>query len=135
MSRPQLRAIVLAFNAEWSLGGGLAYLAETVRGHEPCELCRITYGGVTKKGEWKKCEKDIRAPVREVYRNQVDGALAEAIGERFPMVLAETDSGYRVLVEPAQMSAFEGDPLRLHQAMIDGIERHDIQVGRPPEVA
>ena len=129
MSRPNLKSIVLAFNAEWSISGGLSYLAETVRSKEPCELCRITYGGLTKKGEWKACEKEVKAPVREVYKNQVDDELAAAIDGRYPSVLAETDQGYKMLVEPGQMDACEGDPKALYQLMLDGLETHDILVG------
>jgi hypothetical protein len=129
MTQPRLEAIIMAFNATWSLKGGLSYLADTIRGEEPCELCKITYGGLTKKAAWSRCEKELRTPVEEVYRNQLDEALAAAIAERFPMVLARTDQGYVPLLLPAQLDTFGGDPLKLHQALLDAIEEAGLQVG------
>jgi len=126
---PKLQAIVLAFNADWSIRGGLSYLADTLRGDEPCELCRITYGGVTKKGAWKACERDIRAPVEEVYRNQASAELRAVIDGAWPMVLARTDQGYRVLVRPEAMHACGGDPTQLHALLLEGLDAQGIVVG------
>jgi hypothetical protein len=123
-----LQAIVLAYNADWSLRGGLQYLRDTVKGDEPCELCRITYGGVFKKGEWKACEKDIRAPVREVYKNQASPELEAALSGSYPAVLAETDQGYRLLVSAKEMDAFDGQPAALYKRMVEALEEQDVGV-------
>ncbi len=129
MPNSQLRAIVMAYNATWSLKGGLSYLADTIRGDEPCELCKITYGGLTKKGAWSKCEKQLITPVEEVYRNQLNDALEAAIGGRFPMVLARTDEGYVPLLDPAQLAGLNEDPLALHAALLDALEQAGLRVG------
>jgi hypothetical protein len=131
MAGTSLRAVVMAFNATWSLKGGLSYLADTIRGEEPCELCKITYGGLTKKGEWAKCEKQLLAPVEEVYRNQLNDALKAAIGDRFPLVLARTDDGYVPLLGPEALSGLNEDPLALNTALLEAIEVAGLRVGGP----
>jgi len=129
MSRPKLKSIVMAYNADWSLKGGLSYLADTIRGEEPCELCRITYGGVTKKTDWKQCEKQLLTPVEEVYRNQLDPELAAAVDGAFPMVLARTDQGVLPLLRPEALLGLNRDPVKLYQALLDAIAAADILVG------
>ncbi|MCA9578094.1 MAG: hypothetical protein R3B40_24090 [Polyangiales bacterium] len=129
MAGSSLRAVVMAFNATWSLKGGLSYLADTIRGDEPCELCKITYGGLTKKGEWAKCEKQLLTPVEEVYRNQLSDALAAAIDGRFPMVLARTDEGFVPLLGPDELKGLNEDPLALHAALLDAIAAAGLRVG------
>ena len=124
----QLQSIILCYNADWSLKGGLEYLRETIKGDEPCELCRITYGGLTKKGSWKKCEKEIKAPVEERYKNKLEPELAEALAGRFPAVVARTDAGYRVLIVEEEMNAMGGDPLKLYEALVAALEREAIRV-------
>lgn len=126
---PALKAVLLVFNADWSVAGGLTYLKDRISGTEPCELCAITYSGLSKKGEWKRCEKDIRAPVKEMYRNQLDGALKALLADGFPAVVAETDAGYELLIGPAALKAFERDPVQLHQALLAAIEHKGITVG------
>ena len=118
MTAPRVRAFLLVYNADWSVRGGLEYLAERLRGSEPCELCRITYGdSVRKRGAWRQCERALIAPVREVYRNQAAPEVAAACDGRYPAVLAETDQGVLLLVGAEAMLALDGSPQRLHEAV------------------
>ncbi len=126
----KLKAIILVFNADWSIAGGLRYLRDRVRGDEPCELCRITYGGLTKKDSWKTCEKDIRAPVEELYKNQLTPEIAAAIDGVFPAVLARTDQGPVRLIAGAELDALDGDPQRLYERLLAELETRAITVGQ-----
>lgn len=125
----RLQSVILAYNADWSLMGAFEYLRETIKGDEPCELCKITYGGLTKKSEWRACEKQIIAPVEEVYRNQAGPEIVALIDGQFPAVIARTDEGLTLLVGHDEMDAMTTDPLKLQQALLDGLTRHGITIG------
>ena len=115
---PRLAAVVLVYNAEWSLGGMVKYLAERFREGSACALCEITYSGVAKKGDWKDCESRLAVPVREAYINQLSGGLADAVDGAFPSVVGELADGRFVrLLGPTELNALPREPEALFDAL------------------
>ncbi len=112
-SEKQIDAIVLVYNADWSLRGGAEYLLELVRGSESCALCDITHKTVFTKPQWKACSADLGAPVELLYRNQLDRELKEIIQDDYPAVVARMRQGYVKLLGREELEACDGEPQKL----------------------
>jgi hypothetical protein len=103
---PTVKRLVLIYNADWSLLGGLKYAAHRLKtGEDPCALCALTYDGVSENKAWKSCRLEFGVPVDAVYKNKVSDAMAAAAGHNYPCVLAETESGFTAI---AAHDAFSG---------------------------
>src|SRR5690606_10997127 len=101
-----VKRLVLIYNADWSLLGGLKYAAHRLKtGEDPCALCELTYDGVSENKAWKSCRLEFGVPVDALYKNKVTDAMAEAAGQQYPCVLAETDAGF---ISVAAHDAFAG---------------------------
>ena len=108
-----VESIVLVYNADWSLRGGVEYLGELLRGTNSCALCDITHTTVFEKSRWKSCSANLGVPVEVLYRNQLDAGLTEAVNGDYPAVLARTDQGYVKLLGRAQLESCDKDPEKL----------------------
>ena len=104
-----IERLYLVWNAELSLTGGLAYVANRLRGKEECALCELTYDGLTEKPEFKQCQRDIGLPFEGVYRNRMDAEQAAAPDDDFPCVLAKTPTGLVKLLGSSEIESCSGD--------------------------
>ncbi len=102
--------LYLVWNAEMSLAGGLAYVANRLRGgDDECALCELTYDGLTEKQQFKQCKRDIGLPFEGVYRNRIDSKQAEAANGDFPCVLAQTPTRLVKLLGRTEIETCKGD--------------------------
>jgi hypothetical protein len=109
--------LLLVYNADWSLMGGLRYASERIRtGRDPCALCDLTYDGLTENEQWKQCRLELGVPVEGVYRNHLDPPMRAASGGEYPCVLAEVDGGYVRLLSP---NAFETCTAKTGEARVE----------------
>lgn len=104
-----IERLYLVWNAELSLTGGLAYVANRLRGKDECALCELTYAGITEKREFKQCKQDIGVPFEGVYRNRMNVEQATAAAGDFPCVLAGTPSGLVKLLGRTEIESCDGD--------------------------
>jgi len=126
------RRLLLVYNADWSLLGGIRYAAHRIEtGEDPCALCEITYDGVRENAQWKRCRLSFDVPVEGVYRNQMDADLAEATRGAFPCVVADTDAGYVRLIGPEELDSCRNDDDSvgcLQGSLSEALERQDVTV-------
>lgn len=104
-----IERLYLIWNAELSLMGGLAYVANRLRGVDECALCELTYDGFTEKHRFKQCKQDIGLPFEGVYRNRMNSAQAAVAGDDIPCVLAETPTGPVKLLGRTEIEGCKGD--------------------------
>ncbi|MGH7285493.1 MAG: hypothetical protein ACRELY_28560, partial [Polyangiaceae bacterium] len=83
-----IKRLYLVWNADLSLKGGLAYVANRLRGTEECALCELTYDGLSEKSQFKQCKRDIGLPFEGVYKNRLDPEQSKVADGDFPCVLA-----------------------------------------------
>lgn len=105
-----IEAIILVYNADWGLRGGVDYLLDLLRGTDECALCDITHRTVFEKADWKSCRGQLGVPVEVRYRNQLDKELAAVVQGDFPAVLARTKDGYVKLLGRAALEDCAADP-------------------------
>ena len=112
-----IRRLVGVYNADGSVRGELAYLVRARLGRAHCALCDITHGAVREKAEWKACRASLPVPFATFHTNDQPPAVRDAHGGQVPVVLAETDSGFVVLVTPDELEACAGSTDRLAAAV------------------
>ncbi|MEM9189452.1 MAG: hypothetical protein AAGF12_09770 [Myxococcota bacterium] len=90
----EVTRLVLVYNAEWNLRGGVEYAARLLKDRkDPCALCEITYDGLRENKAWQACRVSFAIPVEGVYKNQLEATMDAAAEGQHPCVLAEVDDG------------------------------------------
>ncbi|HUI49292.1 MAG TPA: hypothetical protein VL119_11380 [Acidimicrobiia bacterium] len=103
-----IRLLVGVYNANGTVGGELAYFIGARLGRAHCALCDITHGLARERADWKSCRAGLRVPFETYHRNDQPEAVLAASRGVVPVVLADTDAGLIVLLDPADLSACTG---------------------------
>ena len=113
-----IRRLVGVYNANGTLRGELTYFLGARLGRSHCALCDITHGLVRERPEWKACRTRFRAPFDTYHRNDQPEEVRVAFGGAAPVVLAQTDTEFLLLLGPRELSACAGSI----EEFIDAIE-------------
>lgn len=117
--------LLLLWNADLSLTGGLAYVAQKLRGRDECALCELTYGAFGEKPRWKACKGDFGVPFEGVYRNHATDEQRRAAGDEFPCVLAQTSTGLFKLLHRRSIEECGGNLDRFADRLREALARFD----------
>ncbi len=116
-----VRRLIGVYNAEGTVLGELAYFFGSRLGRAHCSLCDITHGAVREKSEWQACRRGLPVPFATYHRNDQPGEVRSAAAQIAPVVVAQTDGGMVVLLEPDALSACAGSvaelTIAIHKAM------------------
>ena len=125
----RIARLVGVYDADGTLRGELAYWVGARLGRRHCSLCDITHGSVRERPQWKACRAGLPVPFDTFHRNDQPPAVRHAAGDTAPVVVAETDGGHVVLLDPSELDACAGSMDR----MVEAIERaaHRIGLGWP----
>jgi len=115
--RATIRRLVGVYNADGSVRGELAYFIGARLGRAHCALCDITHGRVRERADWKACRAQMPVPFDTYHRDDQPDGVRAAHGGALPIVLAETDRGYVVLVGPDELAACAASVDRLSAAI------------------
>ena len=115
--------LVGVYDADGTLRGELAYWVGARLGRRHCSLCDITHGLVRERSEWAACRVGLPVPFDTYHRNDQPEAVRLATGNIAPVVVAETDEGHVVLLQPAELDACEGSIDRLTSAIEEAAGR------------
>jgi hypothetical protein len=107
------------YDADGTIRGEVAYWIGARLGRRHCSLCAITHGAVKEKSEWATCQVGLPVPFDTHHRDDQPAAVRNASGGAAPVVVAETNQGYEVLLTPADLDACDGSIDRL----LDAIEK------------
>ena len=109
--------LVGVYDADGTLRGELAYWVGARLGRTHCALCDITHGLARERADWKSCRAGFAVPFDTYHRNDQPENVSAASGGVVPVVLAETDDGFVVLVGPEELSACAGSVDQLTRAI------------------
>jgi hypothetical protein len=117
-----VRRLVGVYNADGTVLGELAYFVAARFGRAHCALCNITHGRVRERREWQDVRR--RLPVRfdTYHRNDQPEALGQIYATP-PIVAAETDDGFVVLLGPTELQACDGSTAKLATACERALDR------------
>jgi hypothetical protein len=108
--------LVGVYDADSTLRGELAYWVGARLGRRHCSLCEITHGTVRQRPEWTACKLGLPVPFDAYHRDDQPDTIRAAAGGRAPVVVAETDAGLVLLLDPADLEACAGSIDRMVEA-------------------
>jgi hypothetical protein len=106
--------LVGVYNADGTVLGELSYFVGKRLGRAHCALCDITHGLVRERPAWQECVAALPVPFETFHRNDQPDALR---GLPLPLVAADTDAGYVVLLGPEALDACGGSIEQMHAAL------------------
>lgn len=109
--------LVGVYNADGGVRGEIAYILGKIRGTAQCALCDITHRGVRKNREFADLSCQITVPFDFVHLNERSSQVAAVSEDRTPCVLAETNHGFRMLLQPDDLATIGGDANAFLQAL------------------
>jgi hypothetical protein len=110
-----VRRLVGVYNADGTARGELSYFVAARFGRAHCPLCDVTHGRVRERPEWRASRGRLSVPFEMYHRNDQPDSLREAY-DLPPIVAAETDNGFVVLLGPSDIAACDGSVERLVSA-------------------
>jgi hypothetical protein len=123
MSDNKVVRLVGVYNADGSIRGELAYLFGRRFGKVHCSLCDITHGSFRQKSEWKSLKVQLPIPFDTYHRDDLPTELQAAAGTSYPVILAENNKGYRLLLDPEAIDSCQGSPTELIRKLEDSLGR------------
>ena len=108
MAEHRIERLSFIFDANSGLGSALIDSVRKVIRLNGCDLCTITHGLTGEKKEMASCRESLGEPVDYVHRDEMDGAMVEATGNRLPAVLAHSGSSTFLLLDRDVISRCKG---------------------------
>ena len=121
----RIRRLVGVYDADGTVRGELAYWVGARLGRRHCSLCDITHGSVRQRPEWTACRAGLPVPFETYHRNDQPDDIRATAGGRAPVVVAATDNGHVLLLEPTELDVCNGSIDRL----VEAIERATARLG------
>ncbi len=120
---PTIRRLVGVYNANGSVTGELTYFIGARLGRAHCALCDITHGLLRERADWKTLRAHLPVPFDTCHRDDQPDDVRAAHEDRVPVVLAVTDSGFVVLLGPAELSSCGGRIDQFSRALDGAVTR------------
>jgi len=118
---PKIQALYGVYNANGGLFGELAYITGKVLGTTHCALCDITHGLVKEKASFTACRADFSAPLKTVHINEQPHGLAKFTAGRTPCVVADTQTGFVMILDARALEACEKSVDGFSRALTDAL--------------
>jgi hypothetical protein len=118
--RPErVTALHVVYDADGTRVGELLYMIRKLLGIAHCAACDITHGPRTEKPAFTRLKTvGWSVPLLNIHRDEMDKALAGAVGKVLPVVAARTADGRDVvLLGPRQLEECCGDVGALEAAI------------------
>ena len=109
--------VVGVFHATGTLRGELRYAFDKLRGAGSCPLCDVTHGMLGEKRALAACRAALPVPLDLLHLDEQPPALAAFTAGRTPCVVAETDAGLVMLLDPGALAALGGDVDAFEEAL------------------
>ncbi len=125
-AQPRIVRLVGVYDADGTVRGELAYWVGARLGRRHCALCDITHGSVRQRPEWKACRAGLPVPFDTYHRNDQPADVRAVAGGQAPVVVAETDEGYVLLLGPQALDACGGTIRGLTAAIESAVVGHNL---------
>lgn len=105
------------YNADSTIWGEASYWLGARLGVKHCSLCDITHGLFSERQDWKTCREELPFVFSTFHRNDQPDEVRRAAGGVTPIVVAQVDGEYSVLLGPTDIDTCAGSPQRLVEAI------------------
>ena len=105
------------YDADATLWGELSYWIGARLGVRHCSLCEVTHGLFRRRADWDACALSLPAPFVAYHRNDAPSDVRETAAGSYPVVLGRHGNGLTVLLTSDEISACNGSPQALIEAL------------------
>jgi hypothetical protein len=130
-----IRRVTGVYHADGGLRGELAYAVGRIRGTSHCALCDITHRFVWPKREWADLVAELGVPFDLVHLNERRDQIHTASAGHTPCVLAHTDRGLVLLLDPDDLERLSGDVATFGAALRRAADTAGLRWPAPPATA
>ena len=125
MTEPSRRIVRLVgvYDADGTLRGEVTYWVGSRLGRRHCSLCDITHGSVRERPQWKACRIGLPVAFDTYHRDDQPPPISAVADGRAPVVAAETELGYELVLTPAEIDACRGSTAALFAAIEQSVSR------------
>lgn len=125
-TRAHIQRLIGVYNADGTMRGELSYWVGARLGRAHCALCDITHGSVRERPDWKACRTGLPVPFDTYHRDDQPEPVKQFIGKRLPAVVAETNEGLVMLLDPDDLDRCVGSVEHLADALTAAATRFDL---------
>ena len=118
--------LVGVYNADGTLRGELAYWVGSRLGRAHCALCDITHGRVRERADWKECREGLPVRFDMFHADDQPEPMRALLAGALPAVLAETSSGFTVLLDDGAVARCNASPQQLMDAISAAADRQGL---------
>lgn len=118
----RIRRLVGVYDADGTLRGELTYWVGSRLGRAHCSLCDITHGLARERSDWRACRAGLPVPFDTFHRDDQPDAVRAAASGIAPVVVAETNDGYVLLLGPAALDTCAASPDKLVSALESAVD-------------
>lgn len=120
--------LLLVYHAKSGLLNAALDSARKLLSVESCSLCSITHGTFGEKKEWNSCRLGLGIPVEGLHLDELSPELEPLVSGNTPCVVAQTETGYQLLLGPGPLKRCNNSPKLLITAMAQAAERQRLQI-------
>jgi len=97
---------IFVYNSDGTIGSLIKNTAHKIVSPStyPCNLCRITYPGVTMQEEWEKFIKSMPHEVVFLHRDEFQKQYPDQTGVQLPAGFTEDTSGLKLLISHTEIN-------------------------------
>lgn len=119
-----IKRFIGVYNASGTVWGELSYFVGARFGRAHCALCTITHGLTSEKEEFQVCKRKLKMKF-DTYHNNDQPDLVRKVSEALPLVGAETDDGFVLLLGPDELEKCQSSL----EAMMEAMKKRSIELG------
>lgn len=132
MKDTRVRELIFIFDADSGKLGVLKDSLKKVLHLKGCPLCSITHSLSGEKKEMTECRMALGVSVDYKHRDELSEAMRAACGVKIPSVLARTDAGYQLILEPEVLERCAGNVSSLRGKLMFHLGAHHLTLGDAP---
>lgn len=100
--------LIGVYRADGGLVGEARYLIGHYLRGQSCSLCDITHSTLRRKAAWDDSVRALGIPFELVHLNEMDLSLATFVGDRAACVVADTPTGWLLVLGNDELAATGG---------------------------
>ena len=108
------------YDADGTLWGELKYAWKKLSTDSSCSLCDITHKGWGENPQWRDCQSQLPIPFEFYHLDDQPKEVATASDGQTPCIIAETESGYEVIMKDEELRPLAGKP----QTLVEQLKKH-----------
>ncbi|MFC0098567.1 hypothetical protein ACFFKH_13665 [Micromonospora marina] len=126
-----VRGFTGVYHADGGIRGELAYVVGKLLGRTRCGLCDVTHGPVRRKQQWDDLVARLGVSFHLVHLDERDSAVRDVSQGATPCVIAHTDAGPILVLDPGEVDAAKGDVETFAELLRHALTQHALDLPAP----